>query len=140
MANSRVRTILLDGPRNAVVNLTGTLDSGNENWTPAFSLSDFVNNDTGMMGTLWGFRINKLRFSVTNQLTGQLYWQANTPILIAALSDGDDLSYRHAGGLIPNRLASGFNGAINFVTNGFIPGTPCGYTVHLEMVKLYARP
>lgn len=137
MANSTLKLITLDGWRNAVVQLAGVLDTADV--TDTIALSAFTNNEQNK--TLNAFRINKLRFAVDPNLGLSLFWNATTPILIVGLAGTGKLDYSKTGGLLPNQAATGFNGTINFATNGYstrvTPGTKANYSLEIEMVKLY---
>lgn len=138
MANSRDKRILNDGFRNANVSITGVLDTSDENWPSVFQLSDFRNNDPGY-GPLVGFRIMGIDFALTDPLTGVISWNSDSPQLISAVSQSDYQNFEDAGGKKPDRTISGFDGAINFKTVGFVPGSPKGYTITLFMQKIYSQ-
>lgn len=138
MANSREKQILVDGQRNAAVTLTGVLTASDESWVRAIQLSDFVNNDP-LQGPLVGLRIDRIDFSVTDPLTALLYWNSNSPQQIAALSQSEELEFDRTAGKKPNRLISGYDGAINLSTVGFVAGNSKGYTIVLSMTKIYTQ-
>lgn len=137
MANSTLKLITLDGWRNAVVQLSGVLDTADV--TDTIALAAFTNNEQNK--TLNAFRINRLRFAVDPNLGISLFWNATTPRLIAGLAGTGKLDFSKTGGLLPVTADVGFNGTINFATNGYAtrvtPGTKANYTLDLEMVKLY---
>ncbi len=135
MANSTSKQILEEGPRNAVVKLTGVLDSSNLDWVPAIALADFGNNDVRM--TLIGLRVDELDYSSGPNLVTFIEWNGGTPQLIAGFAQSDDLKFRSSGGLIPNMQSSGYDGSINLRTKGFIGGNYETFTVLLKLVKLY---
>lgn len=138
MANTTDKIILEDGPRNAIVRLVGTLDTSNVSLVPAILLSDFVNNDL-VWGKLTGLRVDRIDYASGPQLITTLEWNSNSPQMIAALVQSDELDYKNSGGLIPNRLLGGYDGSINLKTKGFIAGNYEAYTVLIKMVKLYTN-
>lgn len=138
MANTTDKIILEDGPRNAIVRLVGTLDTSNVSLVPAILLSDFVNNDL-VWGKLTGLRVDRIDYASGPQLITTLEWNSNSPQMIAALVQSDELDYKNSGGLIPNRLLGGYDGSINLKTKGFIPGALEAYTLLIKMVKLYTN-
>lgn len=136
MANATTKRILEDGPRNAVVLLTGILDTSNASLTPAIQLADFTNN-ASETGPLRSFRLDKVSYSIADQLQAQLYWNATTPQVMVALAGRGHLKFKPSSGLQPaNRLAAGFDGAINLITTGWASGIQ-NYSVLLELVKVY---
>lgn len=133
MANATSKKILEDGYRNAVVLLTGVLDTSNATLSPAVQLADFTNNDAGIFK---GFRIDKVAYSISDQLALQLYWNATTPQIIVALAGRGHMKFRCDSGLQPVSGAAGFNGALNLSSTGWASGIQV-YSVLLEMVKIY---
>lgn len=133
MANVTSKKILLDGPRTAVILLTGILDTSNASIAPAISLSDFTGNVTDK--TLTGLAVDCIEYSITDAvaLGVNLYWQATTPQIIAALAGQGEFEFE--GGLVPDIAAAGFNGAINLSTTGW-SGTVV-YSILLTLAKIY---
>lgn len=134
MANVTGKQITLDGPRNAVVKLTGVIDTADVSLTPAVALADFTNNERDR--TLSGFRIDIIEFSASDPLELKLEWNAATPQQITPLAGRGRINAWNYGGLLPDMGAAGFTGGINLKTKGFSAGE-VAYTVILEMVKLY---
>jgi hypothetical protein len=141
MANVFNRHTLEDGWRNAVVTVTGLLDTSDANFDPVVELTDLLNNDT-RAGTLRGLRVDRIQYSMSagTGLEVQLYWKhsvGNNQLITAIAGQGHD-KYQKAGGLIPKMDALGYQGGIVLSTTGFSknPG-PTGFTVTLHLVKLY---
>ncbi len=136
MANSTEFQITEEGPRNAVVKLTGVLDTSDVSLTPAISLSEFNNNDVRM--NLWGLRVDMLEWSISKDLEVNLYWNSSgNPQQIFPLAGRGRIYSANYGGFIPDRTRGGFDGSINLQTKGFLAGTVQNYTIVLELVKLY---
>ena len=135
MANVLDRQILEDGPRNAVVKLTGVLDTENVSEIPAISLQDFTNNSPNTHFV--GFRIDHIWHSIGNALEIQLDWNAATPKQIVAVAGRGRESFSSVGGLQPDQTLPGYDGSINLLTTGFDPNTTQNFSILLEMVKLY---
>lgn len=141
MANANTKRIVFDGPRNAVVELIGTLDTSAAAFTvtPAIDLSaDFTNNEDGP--TLVGLRLDEVQYSLSDGLTARLFWDATADQLIVALAGHDRICFEPAGGAQPNRAAAGYTGDIDLTINNIVvaAGTPIqGYTLLLYLVKLY---
>lgn len=135
MANATAKRIVLDGPRNAVVELTGILDTSNAGITPAIQKSDFTNNDVRM--TLTGFRVDEIQYSITDQLVVNLFWNATADRLIAALAGRGKQCYQFAGGLQPVPADAGYDGNIDLTTTGWASGIQT-YTLFIKLIKLYS--
>lgn len=142
MANANTKRIVADGPKNAVVELIGTLDTSAATFsvTPAVDLSaDFTNNDAN--GTLVGLRIDEIQYSLSDGLSARLFWDATTDQLIAALAGHDKMCFEPHNGLQPDRAAVGYTGDIDLTVNNIVvaAGTPIQvYTLLLSLTKLYA--
>lgn len=140
MANTITKRIVRDGLRNAVVELIGILDTAVASiiTAPAIQLSDFSANDPDL-AALTGFRIDTLKFSITDGITANLYWQATAQQVIASLFGRGKLQFEPDAGLTPNSGAAGYNGNINLEVYNVAPpaSTQQGYTILLEMTKLY---
>lgn len=142
MANTNTKRIVADGPKNAVVELIGELDTSAAAFTvtPAVDISaDFVNNDSGK--TLVGLRIDEIEYSLSDGLSARLYWDATADQIIAALAGHDRIVPACPGnGLQPDQAAAGYTGDIDLTINNIVvtAGTPIQvYTILLKMTKLY---
>jgi hypothetical protein len=134
--NTIEKQILEEGWRNAVVKLTGILATSDANWSPAISLSDFQNNDQ-IAGPLTGLRVDAVNYSLGPVLDALLSWQSAIPQQIVSLSKSGKIDVTGDGGFLPDKLRSGYNGAINLTTSGFPPGTQQNFTLLLRLIKLY---
>jgi len=143
MANSLDMRITEEGPRNAVVKLTGILDTSNIIETPAIALNDFQSNE-GERLILNGFRIDLIEYSIGPGIEVLLEWSSLQPEQIFPLSGRGRISATNYGGFNPNVTLPGYNGGINLKTRNFIPGVDGqgnsivqNFTIILELVKLY---
>jgi hypothetical protein len=135
MANVTDYQITEEGPRNAVIKLTGALDSSDVYIRPAVALSFFSNNEPN--ARLVGLRVDLIEFSVGNAIEVLLEWQAGTPQQIFNLARSGKIHSYGYGGFVPDQLRSGYTGDINLRTTGYPPGTVQVYTIVLELIKLY---
>lgn len=135
MANSSSKQIIEEGPRNAIVKLAGVLDTSDMILAPAISLADFLNNDVRV--TLVGLRVDTVDYSSGPRLVTTLEWNSNTPQLIMAFAQSDELEMKESGGAIPDMNLSGYDGSINLRTRGYSAGDVEAFTVFLKLVKLY---
>lgn len=143
MANVFNKFVLADGWRNAIVTVTGLLDSGDVTIEPFIDLDDFVNNDV-TAGELVGLRVDRVQYSMSagSGLEVQLWWEMAPTVggdrLITAVAGQGHDKYKKSGGLIPPLDEVGYMGDIEFTTTGFSrTAGPTGFTVTLELVKLY---
>lgn len=135
MANSLEIQITEEGPRNAVVKLTGVLDTGDAIEVPAISVTDFTNNDTNLV--LTGFRVDLIEWSMSDGLEINLFWNALTPQQIYQIAGRGRIFAQNYGGFVPDRTREGYDGSINLISTGFASGSIQNFTVILELVKLY---
>lgn len=142
MPNRYDRQIMVDGWRNAVMRVTGVLDTSDAVLKPAISLGDFVNNDTANLRFV-GFRIDHVWHAISDGIEAQVSWNALNERLMFALTGRGKESFATVGGIQPTITDPGYDGSINITTTGW--GTmppPAGqtiqnFTIELEMVKIY---
>jgi hypothetical protein len=127
MANAVTTQVLQDGSRNAVVKLTGVLDTANESYVVKINPANFA-------GIPIGFSIHHIDYSISDPLEIQLFWDATTPAIIQPLAGRGKLSFSSFGGLVSNAGAGGTPGAIGLLTTGYISGVTT-YSLILELVK-----
>jgi hypothetical protein len=126
MANSTTYQILEQGARNAIVKLTGVLDTTNVSLVPAFPIANLDPVPKLL-------RIDHIDYSISDQLEVQLFWNATTPALILPLAGRGKMSFWSFGGL-QNNAGAGVDGQINLLTTGWTSGVQV-YSIILEMVK-----
>ena len=137
MANSIDYQLTEEGPRNAVVKLTGYLDTTNVSETPAIDITQlFHNNDTRMV--LVGLRVDLIEWSISTGLEVNLAWQSSNPQQIYLLAGRGRINSTNYGGFIPDMTRPQYNGDINLTTVGYTPGTVSNFSIILELVKLYS--
>lgn len=141
MANSTLKRIVRDGQDNAVVELVGSLDTSAAIYTEAaiITLADFTDNLVSM--ALAGFRLDKLQYSLSDSLAARLSWDATADQIMIGVAGRGKISFKHYGGIVPNRAAAGYTGSINLEINNVVvaAGTPIQtFTLLLGMKKLYA--
>ena len=129
MANVVSTQILVDGARNAVVKITGVLDTSNVSSTVVVDPASFNPKPTA-------FRIDHLDYSISDPLEVRLQWDATTPIDILPIAGRGRMSFWNFGGLQNN--APSPTGRIALSTAGYnttIGTTPLVFSVVLELVK-----
>jgi len=143
MSNTFNRFILEDGWRNAVVMVTGLLDTSDAALEPFIDLAELTNNDV-MAGKLVGLRVDRVQYSMSagTGLEVQLKWEMSAAVggdvLITAVAGQGHDKYKKNGGLIPPMKSAGYIGNIHLYTTGFAKSAPpTGFTVTAELVKLY---
>lgn len=142
MANTNTKRIIRDGFRNAVVQLTGTLDTSAATFTvaPAIDISaDFTANDP-KLGTFVGLRLDKVQYTMSNDLSIELFYDATADEVLINLAGHDTICVDDYGGIQPDQSAAGYTGDINLEVNNIVvaAGTPIQvYTLVLEFTKLY---
>ena len=136
MANILDRQITEEGPRNAVIKLTGVLDTSDIYETPAIALGDFTNNDPNLK--LVGFRVDLIEYSIGQGIEILLEWNGVTPQQMFPLMGRGRIGSAAYGGFHPDASRPGYDGNINLKTTGFLTGVQQNFSVLLELVKLYA--
>jgi hypothetical protein len=135
MPNQYSLQIIADGPRNAQVKVDGFLDSTDAVLVPLVGLTDFTNNDQSLFFA--GFRINDIEYSISSNLIVSLFWEALNSQSIARLTNSSRINFE--GGIFPDRTRIGYTGAVLLSTTGFQPGSAQGFTLQIDMIKLYTR-
>src|SRR5438105_7331428 len=107
MPNRYDRQIMVDGWRNAVIRVTGVLDTSDAVLKPAAVLTDFSNNDTANQRFV-GFRIDHIWHAVSDGIEVQVSWNALNERLIAALSGRGKESFHSVGGIQPTITDIGY--------------------------------
>lgn len=131
MANAFSTQILVDGPRNAIVKVTGILDTNNLALTTAIDVATLTEGGTQLKPS--AVCIHHVDYSITDQLEVQLLWDATTDVVIMPLAGRGRMSFKDFGGL-QNNAGSGKTGNILIQTTGWTSGIQV-FTVVLEMVK-----
>ena len=144
MANSLDAQFAEEGPRNAVVKLTGVLDTSNIAENPAIELRDFLTNENERH-KLVGLRVDLLEYSIGPGIEVILEWDSNQPEQIFPLSGRGRISATNYGGFAPDMTRPGYSGSINLRTRNFIPGVDGQgnpvtqhFTIILELIKIYS--
>lgn len=126
MANASTVQIIEDGYRNAIVKLTGVLDTSNESVVTKIDVTAYSPQPTQ-------FRIDHIDYSISDQLEVQIAWHATTNVVIMPLAGRGRMSFWSFGGL-QNNSGAGKNGNIDLLTTGWASGTQT-YSIVLELVK-----
>lgn len=146
MANDVELQIIESGPRNAVVKLTGVLDTSNIT-EKAVDITKFMTNEGRDSGILNGFRVDLIEYSISAGIEILLAWESNTPQQITPLAGRGRISATNYGGFIPDNTRTGYTGNITLSTNDFITGvdsqgnpTVSNFSIILELIKIYKQP
>ena len=125
MANVVNTQVLIDGHRNAVVKITGVLDTSNVSSTIIIDPANFDLKPTG-------FRIDHLDYSISDPLEVRLLWDGSPQIDILPIAGRGRMSFSNFGGLTDNAATP--TGKIALETTGYTSGTLV-FSVVLELVK-----
>lgn len=126
MANALTSQTLLDNERNLVMKLIGVLDTSNQASTVVVDVSALVPAATSVS-------IRKIQYSISDQLAVNLFWAADTDVIIVALTGREEICAEKFGGLT-NNAGAGVTGDIELTTTGWASGIQT-FTLILEMVK-----
>lgn len=117
---------IVDGPRNAVVKITGILTTADQPQTN-------IVNPALLAFTPPLLNIMHVDYAISDQLEVQLLWTATTDTIIMPLAGRGRMSFLDFGGL-PNNAGAGVTGGIDLLTTGWTSGTQI-FTIILEMTK-----
>jgi len=131
MANAFTTQIIQEGPRNAIVKVTGILDTSNLGLTTAVDLTTLTQGASALAPS--AVRIDYLDYSISDQLEVQLLWAATANVVIMPLAGRGRMAFQNFGGL-QNNAGAGKTGNILIQTTGWASGIQV-FTVVLEMVK-----
>lgn len=136
MANAYDLQILNDGYRNAIVRVSGILDSGDADLT--VTLDTFTNNDVAA-NVFRGLRLDSIDNQIGDGLQIQLFWTAAVEQLIFTAQGRHETSFKKYGGLEPVMTALNYTGNIHIKSIGYnlyqVP--PQTFSLTLHFVKLY---
>lgn len=134
MANVVTTQVLVDGPRNVVIKLTGILDTSDVTATSLVDLTTLSAVDIAG-STPTRLIVDKITYNVEAGLSVNLAWDATTDVTFATLvNSGDKMNFKKFGGLY-NTEAAGVTGAIMYSTQGWSAGATQSFNVVLEMRK-----
>lgn len=140
MANAVTTQVMVDGPRNAVVKITGILDTSDVAYVALINPLTLEGIDnTGALKAAT-FRVKGLTYSIQDLLEVRLWWDATTPILMEALVGRGTMpnAISEYGGLTNAALfptpAAGVTGQIGLSTNGW--AGVLSFTLILELIKV----
>ncbi len=125
MANSVVSTVVHDGERNAIVIVTGTLDTSDLAVTDITTIANL-----NPVPTL--VRLDRLQYSVEDGISCLLWWHNTSDGLIMPVEGRGLLDFCWAGGY-NNPQAAGYTGNIRLSTVGW-SGVK-HFTLILDLVK-----
>lgn len=135
MANVLNTQIILDGPRNAVVQIEGIQSTSDLAYQQLINpASGFVGMDNTGLVLPKDFIVRRVQYSIEDGLTVNLWWDATTPVLITSLNGRGTEKYERFGGK-NNYSGAGRTGQIGISTQGWLASQTLAYTVILEMVK-----
>ena len=137
MANQLNVQIIEQGVRNAIVKITGILDTSNQASTVVVDPVNFSGNAPDNQSN-WQhpdhFRIDYIDYSIQDQLEVTLWWAGTPDLPIVPLAGRGRMPFWNFGGLPDN--ASTPTGQIKLSTTGWASGTQV-FTLVLELVKRY---
>ncbi len=135
MANVVNTQILVDGPRNTVVKVTGQLTASDLAYVTFLDPSVLAGIDNSLSVKAKDFQIKKIEYSIEDPLTVQLYWDATTPVLALSATGRGKFPSEEYGG-IPTQAGAGDTGKLGIATQGFTTGSVINFSFVLEVFKV----
>lgn len=136
MANTVTTQVILDGPRNAVIKVTGFVDTSNLASTTIIDPALLAGIDN--TGTIKAakFRILELNYNIEDLLTAILTWDATTPVVFdSGLAGRGKIEGKRYGGLTNNAATAGRTGKLLLTTQGWTAGAILSFTLVFEIIK-----
>jgi hypothetical protein len=134
MANELTIQTILDGPRNAIIKVSGTLDSSDLAQQVLLDPATLGGiNNTGLVKAA-KLRLQRLTHNIEDGLTVDLWWDATTPVRIEGIEGRGHQNYDRFGGLT-NIAGAGVTGKILIATQGWATGSILSFSLLLELVK-----
>lgn len=130
MANVVTTQILEDGARNAIVKITGTLDTANLTNQLVVDCTTLTQGGTAQAPVQ--VRVDHLDYSISDPLELQLMWDGTPAVPMLPLAGRGRMSFWNFGGL-QNNATTGKTGNITLSTTGWT-GTQI-FSLVLELVK-----
>ena len=126
MANSVISTVIHDGARNAIIEVTGILDTSDVTQTDITTIANLVPVPTTV-------RIEKIQFAIEDGISCMLWWHDTAgTTLIVPLTGRGKLTAEWFGGY-NNPKNAGYTGNIQMSTAGF-SGVK-HFSLLLELIK-----
>lgn len=130
MANSVNTQIMLDGPRNFTMRVTGVLDTSDLAQAVLVDVAT-LNYPPGQLA-LWG-----IEWAVEDTLAVNLLWDATTPVLLDTLTGrGKREKLERVGGIV-NNAGAGKTGNVLYSTQGWATGAILSFDVVLKFTKTH---
>lgn len=133
MANQSSVQVVLDGPRNVSIKLEGVLDTSDLSYAVVIDPATLAGIDN--TGTLkaQNLRIEHVQYSIEDNLSVNLFWDAATPKRIEEYVGRGHQKYHSFGGLVNNAVSP--SGKIGMSTEGAAAGVILSYSVMISCVK-----
>lgn len=122
--------IIEEGPRNAIVKVTGVLGA---NLTSTTVIDVTTLNQGGTGPTPTAVRVDHIDYSIGDQLEVEIDWHATTNVPMLPLAGRGRMSFWNFGGL-QNNAGAGKNGNIDITVTGWTSGTQL-FSLVFELVK-----
>jgi hypothetical protein len=128
MANSLAASVVHDGARNVLVEVTGILDTSDVTQVNITNLAALIPVPTML-------RLDTIQFAIQDAMAVMLWWEdtAGTS-LIAPLAGRGRLDFGWFGGKL-NPKNTGFTGNIQLSTQGWQLGAVQHFTILLDLIK-----
>ena len=135
MANVVTAQVLLDGPRNTQVKITGSINTANitsQVIVTASTLSSILPGLSGNPGPAT-VAVKNIDYTIADGLTCQLNWDGATPAIIDELYGRGSLDYTKWG--FQQNNAATPTGNISLTTLGWTTGQTLNFTITLWLIK-----
>jgi len=135
MANIVTTEVILDGPRNAVIKVTGVLDTSDLASTTVIDPATLTGIDLSGTVKAAKFRVKELNYNVEDLLAVYLTWEATTPVVFERLVGRGKIESKRYGGLTNTAAVAGRTGKLLMTTQGWVAAAILSFTLVFEIVK-----
>ncbi len=141
MANSLTTNILVDGSKNAVINVSGYLDSSNLAYQSLILPNNLFGIDSSGAAKAAALAIRKIQYNVQDVNIVILSWDGTTPVYVDTYTGRGKYEAENYGLFVPPAsltTSNGLNGGIGISTLGWTTGAILTFSLTLELAKLGA--
>lgn len=134
MANTITTQVIVDGPRNTILKVSGRLDTSDLAATTIADPALLAGIDNTGTVKAAKFRIAEMTYNIEDTLAVILAWDATTAVVAEELVGRGKLGAKHYGG-IPNNAGTGRTGKLLLSTQGWVASAVLSFSLTLELIK-----
>lgn len=134
MANEFTIQTIQDGPRNAVIKISGVLDTSDLAQQVLIDPALLAGIDNTGLQKAAKLRLERVIWNCEPPLAVNMWWDATVPVRIEDLTGQGHKEFRSFGGLT-NNAGAGVTGKVLIGSQGWTLGAILSFTATLEFIK-----